>query len=67
MVKESHVKKEKGKRVEKASRHLTKRYDGELTMARSLFRDIKRSGCLMHLRASMSFGKRRGYFKVSAT
>ena len=28
-------------------------------MARSLFRDMKRSGCLMCLKAAMSFGRRR--------
>ena len=34
-------------------------------MARSLFRDKKRSGCLMRLKASMSLGRRRGYSKAS--
>ena len=34
-------------------------------MARSLFRDIKRSGCLMRLRAFMSLGRRRGYSRAS--
>ena len=35
-------------------------------MARSLFKDMKRSGCLTRLKASMSLGRRRGYFKASA-
>ena len=30
-------------------------------MARSFFRDMKRFGCLMRLRASISLGRRRGY------
>ena len=34
-------------------------------MARSLFRDKKRSGCLTLFKASMSLGKRRGYSKAS--
>ena len=38
----------------------------KLTMARSLFKDIKRSGCLMCLRIAMSFGKRRGCSKALA-
>ena len=35
-------------------------------MARSLFRDIKRSCCLVCLRPSMSLGRRRGYSKALA-
>ena len=35
-------------------------------MARSLFRDMKRSCCLVRLRPSMSLRKRRGYSKASA-
>ena len=34
-------------------------------MTRSLFRDKKRFGCLMRLKASISFGRRRGYSKAS--
>ena len=78
MTKESYVKKknkeeeeeeeeEKEERVERAPWHLVKRYDDELTMARSLFRNMKRSGYLMRLRASMSFGRRRGCTKAIAT
>ena len=35
-------------------------------MARSLFKDMKMSGRLMRLRASMSLGKRRGYSSALA-
>ena len=35
-------------------------------MARSLFRDMKRSCCLIRLRPSMSLGKRRGCSKALA-
>jgi len=38
----------------------------ELTVAKSLFRDKKSSGCLMRFRASMSLGRRRGHSKTSA-
>ena len=34
-------------------------------MAKSLFRDKKRFGCLMHLATSMSLGKRRDCSKAS--
>ena len=53
--------------MERAPQQFIKRYDDELTMARSLFRDMKRSGCLMCLRATMSFDRRRGYSRASAT
>ena len=53
------------KKRERAYFYLIKRCDYELIMARSLFRDKKRSGCLMRLKASMSLGRRRGYSKAS--
>ena len=74
MTKESYVKKknkeeeeEEEERVERAPWHFVKRYDDELTMARSLFKNMKRFGCLTRLRASMSFGRRRGCTKAIAT
>ena len=36
-------------------------------MAKSLFRDKKSSACLMHFRASISLGRRRGHSRVSTT
>jgi len=39
----------------------------ELTMAKSLFRDKKSSGCLICFRASISLGRRRGCFRASTT
>ena len=45
--------------------YLIKKCGYELTMARSLFRDKKRSGCLMHLKASMSLDRKRGCSKTS--
>ena len=41
--------------------------DNTLTRARSLLRDMKRSYYLIFLRASISFGKRNGCSKASAT
>ena len=43
------------------------RHVKKLTKEKSLFRDRKRSYCLMFFKAAMSFGSRRGYSKVSAT
>ena len=63
MIKQSHVKKNKG---EKAYLYSIKRYDYKLTMARSIFKDKKRFGYLMCLKAFMSLGKRRGCSKASA-
>ena len=37
------------------------RHAKELTRARSLYGDRKRSGCLMCFKAAISFSKRRGY------
>ena len=37
-----------------------------LTIARSLFNDIKRSGCLVRLRPSISLGRRRGCCRALA-
>ena len=36
-------------------------------MKRSFFRDMKRSSCLICLRASISLGRRRGYSRAIAT
>ena len=36
-------------------------------MARSHFKDMKRSSYFMRLKASISFGRRRGYFRALAT
>ena len=43
------------------------RHAEELTRARSLFRDRKRSGCLMFFKAAISFSKRKGCSKASAS
>ena len=56
----------KKKKGEKAYLYSIKRCDYKLTMARSIFKDKKKSGCLMCLKAFMSLGKRRGYSKALA-
>ena len=45
---------------------ISEKHVEELTKARSLFRDKKRSGWLIFFYAAMSFGRRRGCFKASA-
>ena len=42
------------------------RHAKELTRARSLYRDRKRSGCLMCFKAAISFSKRRGCSRALA-
>lgn len=42
------------------------RHTEELTRARSLFKDRKRSDYLIFFNAAMSLGKRRGCFRASA-
>ena len=37
-----------------------------LTIAKSLFNDMKRSGCLVFLSPFISRERRRGYYKASA-
>ena len=64
IMKKSHVNERKN---ESLTQHLILRLIRSLTMARSFFRDKKRSGCLKRLIASISLGKRRLYSRASAT
>ena len=54
------------KKRKKERKTLLVKYAKELTKARSLFRDKKRSGCLMCFKASMSLGSKRGRSRASA-
>ena len=56
----------KKRKRESLTQHLIRRFVRLLTMARSLFKDRKSSGCLKRLRASISLRKRRGCSKASA-
>ena len=51
---------------EKKKKTLLVKYAKELTKARSLFRDKKRSSCLMCFKATMSLGSKRERSRASA-
>ena len=69
MWKKKKSEKKRRKKEEEKNIVISKRKisNSALTRARSLLRDIKRSYCLIFLRASISFGKRSGCSKASPT